>query len=115
MLLPTSPDEPWPSKRSFHTTCTLIDPDLISTNTDTNKSNIGQIKALTCFTDFKGHFLLKQNLLLLWGNDNNGDVVKDCWILEIEAKQGNAPKWKWKKVYNNGSFNETVYMLSLSL
>ena len=45
MLLPTSPDEQWPSKRSFHTTCTLIDPDLISTNTGTNKSNIGQIKA----------------------------------------------------------------------
>ena len=99
MLLPTSPDEPWPSKRSFHTTCTLIDPDLISTNADTHKSNNYWSNKGMCFTDFKGHFLLRQNLLLLWGNDNNGDVVKDCWILEIEAKQGNAPKWKWKKVY----------------
>ena len=100
MLLPTSPDEPWPSKRSFHTACTLIDPDLISTNTDTNKSNnYWSNKGTDSFTGFKGHFLLRQNLLLLWGNDNNGDVVKDCWILEIEAKQGNAPKWKWKKVY----------------
>ena len=116
MLLPTSPDEPWPSKRSFHTACTLIDPDLISTNTDTNKSNNYWSNKGTCFTDFKGHFLLRQNLLLLWGNDNNGDMVKDCWILEIEAKQGNAPKWKWKKVHNNGSFDETVlHALSLFL
>ena len=43
-------------------------------------------------------FLKEQQLLVLWGNDNNGDPVKDSWILRIARNN-----LKWEKV-NNGMY-----------
>ncbi|XP_019858593.1 PREDICTED: kelch domain-containing protein 2-like isoform X2 [Amphimedon queenslandica] len=108
VLLPEGPDDVWPSKRSFHSASTVFDPQLINNN------------------DNKG--LNEQHLLVLWGNDNDGEIVSDCWILEIKGKEtqhDNSHHYKWRRfqfpvpvrgrtwqstasVYNTPSVGETL-------
>ena len=101
VFLKSSPDEPWPSDRSFHTMCSLMDtshvPPVSSTTATTHASPFPAQKFdwLPCLPpdlspacNFPS---LRPCLLLLWGMDNGGQPVADCWTLQLDPIS-------WKRV-----------------
>ena len=100
VLLQSSPNEPWPSARSFHTMCSLTEPSLVSPLSNRasrchTPGHVSRIDWLPCAPpDLSPSHplpLLHSRLLLLWGMDNSGDPVADCWMLELDPIM-------WKKV-----------------
>ena len=91
--LNTSPNEPWPTSRSFHTACSLNEPSLIST-VSCSVSDCSSFYHKTRFDwlpcaspDLLPSHpspVLRPRLLILWGMDIAGDPVPDCWILELD-------------------------------
>ena len=91
LILPSSPDSPWPSKRSFHSACSLVDPDCLpyhttSPPTSAEKDLLG--------LPYKTPDLMEgvdPKLVVLWGWDNDCNPVKDCWVLNVNTLS-------WRKV-----------------
>ena len=107
--MPSRPDEPWPVKRSFHTACSLVDPDLVCSK---------HIPTVTCGgcqstppqstfewlpfpipdlshpdEEVEGKRLYcDPKLLVTMGMDNNADPVIDAWVLNVNLLT-------WEKVY----------------
>lgn len=91
VILKSSPDEPWPSNRSFHTMCSLVEPSFVSsapTSTSPLSFAPKRFDWLPCIPpDLRPSYsvpLLRPRLLALWGMDNDGEPVSDCWILELD-------------------------------
>lgn len=99
VFLQSSPAEPWPSARSFHTTCSLTEHSLISRVSHPTSHPTSSHKSHSSYSATRFHWLpcsppdllpihlsssLRPRLLLLWGMDNTGDPVPDCWILELD-------------------------------
>ena len=99
VILPSRPQELWPPKRSFHTACALVDPDLVCSRNCPNVTCGGcqptppasnftwlphPVPDLThhdassrCFADPK--------VLVMLGMDNEADPVVDAWILNVNT------------------------------
>ena len=135
-MTPTNPEEPWPTKRSFHTASCLFDPDIVISYEDQickrerdgsdNNENYNFVSLYVAVAkelhwlpdhvpDLSGKstvvtnkLLKEQQLLVLWGNDNDGDPVKDSWILHIAGSN-----LKWEKV-NNGIYWYSFVYISCS-
>ena len=95
VFLKSSPDEPWPSDRSFHTMCSLVEPSFVPSLPSSNYSIKKRFDWLPCappdFQPYCAVTSLRPRLLALWGMDNQGEPVADCWILELDPIS-------WKKV-----------------
>lgn len=103
VFLRASPDEPWPSARSFHTMCSLVEPSLISeaVHSTVTSCTVCLTKRFDWLPCPPPHILpchlfslLRPRLLLLWGMDNGGNPVPDCWMLELDPiawRQVNIP------------------------
>ena len=89
VFLKSSPIEPWPSERSFHSMCSLVETPYVSTVAH-QTSTSQRIDWLPCTppdlspSSASSPLRLRPRLLLLWGMDNEGDPVPDCWILELD-------------------------------
>lgn len=87
-FLPSSPAEPWPSARSFHTTCSLTEHSLIRSSSHHLSRSKTRFNWLPCappdLLPSCSSSTLRPRLLIMWGMDNNGDPVPDCWILELD-------------------------------
>lgn len=114
VILPVSPEEPWPVKRSFHAACALVDPACISPR----ESQQASPTLPPWHPEFAGPNLdwlpcppptlsppekveeecryLEPRLFVLWGMDNNADPISDAWIFNV-----NSLTWKqvWRDVY----------------
>ena len=102
VFLKSSPNEPWPSERSFHTICSLVETSCVSTVPHQTLSSAFlptptplRLDWLPCTPpDLSSSCTLsplRPCLLLLWGMDNQGNPVSDCWTLELDPIT-------WKKV-----------------
>lgn len=103
VFLKSSPTEPWPSERSFHTMCSLVETSFVSSVFSHQRSSSAplptsaprRIDWLPCtppnLSSSCTSSTLRPRLLLLWGMDNEGDPVPDCWTLELDPIT-------WKKV-----------------
>lgn len=97
VFLQSSPAEPWPSARSFHTTCSLTKHSLItkSPSSDVTRRGMNRFDWLPCappdLLPSSSSSPLRSRLLVLWGMDNVGDPVPDCWLLELDPIT-------WKKI-----------------
>lgn len=93
-VLPSAtPQEPWPTPRSFHATCSLVDPMCIPALSSLSKPH-GQFDWLLDPQElYPSHPVpsLSPKLLVLWGMDNDDNVVSDCWILHLDPIS-------WKRV-----------------
>ena len=90
-VLGASPHELWPSARSFHTMCSLVSPSHVSEqvhSTSFSQTHTKRCDWLPCpppdLLPCHPYPLLRPRLLLLWGMDNGGDPVPDCWMLELD-------------------------------
>ena len=72
-------DEPWPSERSLHTAACLLDPDIVPITCDSPIKTAHQ-----CSPQFYSHLstVKEQRVLVLWGQDSNGDQLSEAWILK---------------------------------
>jgi len=112
------PSGPWPAKRSFHTACALVDPNTIpchhlhqhtppaepptasgvhpkqvhpswlpsSSPPDLCGAGEDEEKGVG-----RGAVVVDPKLVVLWGMDNEGDPVPDCWVLNVTTLM-------WEKV-----------------
>ena len=84
------PAGPWPQKRSFHSACSLPDPNFLS-NSHHRHHPCSARKShpwLPCFTPDLSvaedrRLGLDPKLLVLWGMDNDAEPVNDAWILNV--------------------------------
>ena len=103
MILPGGPAAPWPSRRSFHAACSLVDPNCCQVrHSATVKPPSSVLERKHSWLPFLAPDLsmsvksldeacVDPKLLVLWGMDNNGDPVNDVWILNVNTLT-------WKKV-----------------
>ena len=99
--MPSSPNEPWPSKRSFHTACTLVDPNHTSYRKDERKRMASKQSRLFDWLPCQPPDLSPPEdddlvcedpkIFTLWGMDNNSDPVQDAWSFNVNSLT-------WKKV-----------------
>ena len=100
VLLPASPEEPWPSSRSFHATSSLVDASLVTTVSQRYTSHRSgspppppssaarRLDWLPCpppdLLPSDRSLSLRPRLIVLWGMDNEGEPVPDCWMLQLD-------------------------------
>ena len=102
MILQSRPEEPWPSKRSFHTACSLVDPDLVCSQTSPNLKCGGcqstsppGIKEWLPYPvpdlshpDHEGtckKWCGDPKLMVMLGMDNDAEPTVDAWILNVNT------------------------------
>ena len=79
----------WPQKRSFHSACSLVDPNLLSSSSHQHHPEAAKKPHtwLPCLTPdlsvVEEMVGLDPKLLVLWGMDNHGDPVNNSWILNV--------------------------------
>ena len=83
-IMQPSPDKLWPSPRSLHTAVSLLDPFYVQPPSLTS--------SIESNTDTSDALFTKQNLLVLWGQDTNGDQLSQAWLLDTETLS-------WKNLY----------------
>ena len=69
-------DQLWPSERSLHTAACLFDPDIVPLICDHS--------TIACSSQSSSHLsnVQEQQVLVLWGQDSNGDQLCEAWILK---------------------------------
>lgn len=92
-MLP-GPDQLWPSKRSFHTACTLVDPNAGSAKQDSSVSS--HFEWLPCSPpDFSAPIVggdfhcVDPKLLVMWGCDNDSEPIQSSWVLNVNSLSWN--------------------------
>ena len=88
-IIPTSPTDLWPIGRSFHTACSLVDPDYVGTELSTGRRHVWLPCAAPDLSPFQSLHTVEPKLFVLWGMDQNGDPISDAWELNI-----NRMEWK---------------------
>lgn len=83
-IMQPSPDKPWPSPRSLHTAVSLLDPFYVQPPSLTS--------SIESNTDTSDALFTKQNLLVLWGQDTDGEQLSHAWLLDTETMS-------WKNLY----------------
>lgn len=85
-IVQSSPEEPWPQKRSLQTAVCLVDPQYVKPlshlQDKENKENLYEIHPA----------LSRQQVLIIWGQDVESDQITDTWILYTDTM-------KWKEVH----------------
>ena len=103
MILQSRPEEPWPSKRSFHTACALVDPDLVCSRTgptltcggcqSTSPPDIEEwlpypVPDLSHPDSDDGtskRWCGDPKVLVMLGMDNEADPIVDAWIFNVNT------------------------------
>lgn len=100
VILPSGPNAPWPQRRSFHSACSIVDPNCAHFSYTPCKPSPLQRKHswlpclepdLSCGDVSSERLCVDPKLLVLWGMDNAGNPVDDVWILNVNTLT-------WKKV-----------------
>ena len=99
MILQSRPEEPWPSKRSFHTACALVDPDLVCSRTSPTLT-CGGCQSTTppdieewlpypvpdlSHSDNDKRWCGDPKVMVMLGTDNDGEPITDAWILNVNT------------------------------
>lgn len=120
--------EPWPTGRSLHTAACLCDPKYVLPSTDERGLASMQPNWLwphlcTTHAEEPEPFLAvkEQHILMLWGQDSNGDQITEAWILHtnsmawqqlsIPEKRMKGRKWHSTVAYYPSPFEATVLTL----
>lgn len=106
-IRPLSPEDPWPTKRSFHTACALVDPGCVIPKREKKASERQRrFEWLPCeppdLSPSSGQvYRVDPKLLVLWGMDNNADPIHDAWEFNVNTLT-------WKQVF----LHSTSYVLT---
>ena len=102
MILPSRPEDPWPPKRSFHTACTLVDPDLVCSKLSPNIT-CGGCQSTPPPSSFEWlpfpvpdlshpdeekegkRWYGDPKVMVMLGMDNKADPIVDAWVLNVNT------------------------------